>query len=85
MIKLIAAGVVVLSSCIAQPQYPRIMTMPYQLDDPGVRAGCVRTLARLVVESGAYALWPMDRIYVYCDEIERSYYEERRPGGRRIT
>lgn len=67
----------VLTACIApQPQTAPIQIMPYH--DSGVRAGCIRAMARLVVQSKSYEVWPMDRIYSYCDEIERSFYDEQR-------
>lgn len=76
MIKWLLAACI-LTSCIApQPQMAPIQIMPYH--DSGVRAGCVRAVARLVIQSQAFALWPMDRIYQFCDEVQQSYYDELR-------
>lgn len=66
-------------SCIA-PQPAPIQFMPYQADDPGVRAGCVRALSRVVVDYGLYLIVPMDEIYRRCDEVERSFQDEIRRG-----
>lgn len=65
-----------LTSCYQLPTDPHMQTMP--LHDTGVRAGCIRALARFVVDYKLYTVISMDEIYKRCDEVERSYYEELR-------
>lgn len=54
-----------------------MQTLPNAGADYAVYAGCVRSVARLTYRSRAYQAWTPDRIAVYCDEIMRSFREER--------
>ena len=65
-----------LTSCYQLPIDSHMQTMP--LHDTGVRAGCIRTLARLAIKSQTAQVWSPDDAAAFCDEVERSYYEELR-------
>ena len=72
---LIIAAAIFLVGCLAEPlESAPIQLMPYSTS--GVRAGCIRTLARLAVRSQTAAAWSPDAAAAFCDEVERSYYEE---------
>lgn len=64
-----------LSSCL-MPQYTIHSIQPMPSTSAGVRAGCIRTLARLALDSRMGQFWSLDDAAIYCDEIERSFQEE---------
>lgn len=63
-----------LTSCYLPPVDRHMQIMPFH--DVGVRAGCVRALARFTVDYRLFNVLTMDEIYRRCDEVERSFYEE---------
>lgn len=54
-------------------QQPHLQRMPE--NDFGVYVGCMRAVARLTVRSRAY--WTIDEIALFCDDIRRSFDDDR--------
>ena len=75
----------ILTSCISAPvqrTIHEVQTMPNNTAD--IRKGCLRTLARLALDSGMGHVWSPDRAAIFCDGVERSFRDDiqRRDGGR---
>lgn len=73
-----------LTSCI---QYQRPtnniqQTLPLAADDTAIYAGCVRAVARLVIRSKAYRVWPPEEIAIFCEDVRRSFETERKNAER---
>lgn len=65
-----------LTSCYThEPIDSHMQTMP--IHNAGIRAGCIRALARFSVEYRLYSsALTVDEIARRCDEVDRSFYEE---------
>lgn len=76
---LLAATLLLLTACTTC-EGPPVQAMRYIQPMPdtssGVRAGCIRTLARLAVDNKTTHLFDMDAVARYCDAIERSFLDE---------
>lgn len=51
---------------------------PMPDNSAGVRAGCIRTLARLAIYNGTEAQFDIDWAAQFCDDVERSFQRELR-------
>ena len=72
----VLALTLLLTSCVV-PTEPTMSTTQRMPDNSsGVRAGCIRTLARLALDSRTAQYWSPDDAAKYCDEIERSFQLE---------
>ena len=64
-----------LTSCL-MPNHSIQTIQPMPSNSAGVRAGCIRTLARLALDSNMGQFWSLGDAAIYCDEIERSFQDE---------
>lgn len=64
------------ATCEGKPAYRMRYIQPLPDNSSGVRAGCIRTLARLAIDNGRAALFDIEWAARYCDAIERSFQDE---------
>jgi len=62
-------------------QQPHLQRMPE--NDFGVYVGCMRAVARLTVRSRAY--WTVDEIALFCDDVRRSFDDDRQRSANNDT
>ena len=75
----------ILTSCISAPVQRTIHEVqPMPNNSRDIRMGCMRTLARLALESGMGHVWSLGKAAIFCDDVERSFQDDiqRRDGGR---
>lgn len=77
---LLAVAAMLLLTACTTCEGPPVQAMRYVQPMPdnssGVRAGCIRTLARLAVDNKTTHLFDIEWAARYCDTIERSFQDE---------
>ena len=72
---IISIAIALLAGCLA-PADAMSHTQIMPNNSAGVRAGCIRTLARIAINSGRAAYWSPDYAASFCDDVERSFQRE---------